>query len=485
MTPELQTRLGEASRLRETGHIRESIAAYREVLSAVPELPDSWYNLGWLLRRANDPNAALEAYAKALAFGVDGPEEVHLNRGVVYADDLADPHRAAAEYRAALAINPTYVAALFNLGNTLEDIGDRDGAVVHYARIMQIAPDEPEPLARLANLAHVTRVDDELIVRLEVERSRRDLPPVARATLEHALGRLLDQVGEYDRAFEAHRTANIAHAAARPRHTGAYDPAAQDAFVNRLIGLPAALPADLPPSAIRPIFILGQFRSGSTLLEQILSAHSQITTAGELPFLHAMATQSLLPYPQAMSDLTPQSTAEYRAAYLRLLQTRLPDAHGLVTDKRPDNFYHIGLILRLFPNAKILHTIRDARDVCLSTWFTQLDHSLLHAARLEDIAHQYRAYERLMAHWKTIAPAQILDVQYERLVQSPEIEIRRALDFLELGFEANCLEFHKSAAPVKTASVWQVREPFYTTSSGRWQNYQKHLGPLNAALGLG
>ncbi len=482
--PGLAEKLAAASLLRETGQIGPAIAAYREALALEPRLPDSWYNLGWLLRRSGDSAGALAAYDEALRYGVQGAEEVHLNRGVIFSEDMNDPQGAISAYEAALRVNPKFVGALFNLANTYEDLGQREQALAHYQQALIIAPAESEPLARIANLLTPRTASDDIVVRVEAERSRPDLSPLHRASLEFALGKLLDQVGEYDRAFEAYKTANILSNAGRPRGYPKYDAAAHDAFVNKIIeATPVVARSVLAPSDIKPVFILGQFRSGSTLLEQILSAHSQIKTGGELPFLHHMATQSLLPYPQALSALTYASTGDYRAAYLRQLRQRLPDATGLVTDKRPDNFYHIGLILRLFPEARILHTVRDARDVCLSTWFTHLDHSQLHAVSLEDIAHQYRAYQRLMQHWKSIAPNQILDVSYEALVASPEVEIRRALEFLGLPFEPGCLEFYRSEAPVRTASVWQVREPLYQRATGRWRNYEKHLGPLMRALG--
>ncbi|MFT5776754.1 sulfotransferase family protein, partial [Hyphomonas sp.] len=203
---------------------------------------------------------------------------------------------------------------------------------------------------------------------------------------------------------------------------------------------------------------------------------------GELPLLGMIAARDLRPYPQSLAKLSAAQADELRDAYLSGVALRLPGASGIVTDKRPDNFYHIGLILRLFPNARILHTVRDPRDTCLSNYFLHLSHAQPHAVDLAHLGHQYRAYQRLMAHWKSIAPGNILDVDYDALVRSPELEIRKVLTFLNLPFDAACLDFHNSRTPVKTASVWQVREPLYQQSSGRWRNYEPHLRPLLEAL---
>ena len=461
----------------------EAIAAYRAVLADAPNLPDSWYNLGWLLRRAGDPKAAIAAYDRALALNISGPEEVFLNKGVIFADDLLDPARAQEAYRAALAINPRYGNARFNLANTLEDLGDREGAASEYRMLLQQAPGEPEPLARLANLSKISSPGDPLVVQLQSALARTELPASARASLGFALGRLLDQAGAYDHAFEAFKDANAQSLASRDPKQPGYDPARQDALVAALTSLPAPAPiAPASAGSLSPVFILGQFRSGSTLLEQVLSAHSAVTTGGELPLLGMIAARDLRPYPQSLADLTTEQAAALHDAYLSGVALRLPGASGIITDKRPDNFYHIGLILRLFPDARILHTVRDPRDTCLSNYFLHLSHAQPHAIDLSHLGHQYRAYERLMAHWKSIAPDNILDVDYDALVRSPEPEIQKVLAFLNLPFDAACLDFHNSRTPVKTASVWQVREPLYQQSSGRWRNYESHLEPLLEAL---
>ena len=475
-------RLAEASALRNAGRVPEAIAAYRDVLAIEPELPDSWYNLAWLLRRNGEPAEALAAYDEALRRSVSGQEEVWLNKGVIQADDLLDPAAAIAAYEEALKLKPGYLPALLNLGNAYEDLGDREAATRQYRTMLELAPDDYEPLARIANLSRPASAEDAIVREVEVACGRPGVAVPVGASLHFALGKLLDQTGEFDRAFSAYERANQLSAASRPAGIARFDPDRHDAAVQALIDLPAPVALDFPPAAIQPVFILGQFRSGSTLLEQVLSAHSGVTALGELPSLSQIAAGMFSPYPQALARASPAQLTAARQAYLKAISKRRPGLSGVVTDKRPDNFYHVGLILRLFPEAKILHTVRDARDVCLSTFFTHLSEDQTYATDLRHIARRYKAYERLMAHWKALAPDRILDVSYDTLVQDAEAGVRRALDFLGLPFEPACLDFHASAAPVKTASVWQVREPLYQRSSGRWRNYETHLLPLLEVL---
>ena len=157
--------------------------------------------------------------------------------------------------------------------------------------------------------------------------------------------------------------------------------------------------------------------------------------------------------------------------------------HGeRVTDKRPDNFLYIGLIKSLFPDAKIVHTVRDPLDNCLSIYFLHLDHGMSYALDLADIAHYYAQYRRLMAHWKTLYGADIFDLDYDALVREPRPAIERLTQFCGLEWEEACLSFEQAARAVKTASVWQVRERLYQRSSGRWRNYAAHIAPLQTYL---
>jgi LPS sulfotransferase NodH len=223
------------------------------------------------------------------------------------------------------------------------------------------------------------------------------------------------------------------------------------------------------------------FRSGSTLTEQLLAGHSRVTAGGELEFLPRAVQTRLAPFPESMASLDASTSDALAHDYLRMLSESFPKAE-YVTDKRPDNFLNIGLIKRLFPRAKIIHTVRDALDNCLSIYFLHLDQSKSYALDLMDIGHHYLQYLRLMAHWRTLYGGDILDVSYDELVRNPQPAVERMLGFLGLDWDERCLSVPAAGRTVKTASVWQVREPLYQRSSGRSRHYERQLRTLRDYL---
>jgi hypothetical protein len=223
------------------------------------------------------------------------------------------------------------------------------------------------------------------------------------------------------------------------------------------------------------------FRSGSTLLEQMLAGHPQITAGGELDFLPHIAQTALAPFPESIASAPPQRLQALAAQYLNRLAELFPGA-AYVTDKRPDNFLYIGLIKRMFPDAKIVHTTRDPLDNCLSIFFLHLDQRMSYALDLMDIGHHYRQYLRLMAHWKSLFAADIIDIHYDALVREPKPVAERLLAFLDLEWNEQCLAVPPTGRAIKTASVWQVREPLHVRSSGRARHYARELGELRDYL---
>ena len=230
-----------------------------------------------------------------------------------------------------------------------------------------------------------------------------------------------------------------------------------------------------------PIFVCGMFRSGSTLAEQLLAGHPQVQAGGELNFLPRAVQTRLAPFPESLASLSPGLLEALAAEYVDMLRALFPNA-ARVTDKRPDNFLYIGLIKRLFPGAKIIHTTRDALDNCLSMYFLHLDQSMSYALDLMDIGHHYVQYRRLMAHWKTLFGADILDLNYDALVRDPRPVLGQMLAFLDLEWDDGCLAVPPRGRAIKTASVWQVREPLYQRSSGRAGNYARQLKDLREYL---
>jgi len=474
-----RTLIQEAELLERAGRLAEAEAAYQRLLARWPDQPNSWFNLAVVQRKARRFDAALASYQQALDRGVSQPEEAHLNRGVIFSDFLRRDDAAAAELHAALALNPKYVPALLNLANLQEDLGRRDDALALYERLLAIDPQCHVALARHAGLKTATGPDAPTVERLRTTLMRPEVPPADRATLGFVLGAALEKAGAYDEAFaaidEANRQSRLSAGPARAR----YDRDQHERFVDALIStFSTARPATEPTrSGMRPVFVCGMFRSGSTLIEQVLAGHPRVVAGGEIDFLPTAVRTELAPFPASMSRTTPRQLADLAARYRDTLARLHPGAE-LVVDKRPDNFLYIGLIKTLFPDARIVHTTRDALDNCLSIYFLHLDYSMPYALDLMDIGHYYRQYHRLMTHWKSLYGDDILDVDYDAFVREPRPAVERLLEFCGLDWDERCLSFHERENAVKTASVWQVRQPLYQHASGRSRHFARQLAPL-------
>lgn len=489
--------LREALLLDRQGLIPEAIAAYERLLDRWPGLPDCWYNLAVLQRRRQQFSAALDSYQQALDRGVKKPEEVHLNRGVIYSDYLRQDDAAERELKAALTHNPNYIPALFNLANLHEDHGRRQLAARAYQRLLALDPQSARGLARYAGLTTCESLNDPMIERLRQALTRTDITSADRASLEFALGRALDQCQAYAEAFKVYSAANGHSRQSAPPGTAVHDRGLAERYIERLIAAfpaasahgakPAAPPAaaadHTAPALPRPIFVCGMYRSGSTLTEQLLAGHPLLAAGGELEFLPNAVQVDLAPFPESMGAVLPTRLETLASQYRQTLGQMFPAA-PYVTDKRPENYLNIGLIKRLFPDAKIVHTTRNALDNCLSIYFLHLDQRVSYALDLMDIGHHYRQYLRLMRHWKALYGADILDIDYDALVRDPKPVVEELLSFLGLDWDERCLTVAPGGS-VKTASVWQVREPLYQRSSGRARHYQHELAELRHYLESG
>ena len=475
--------IGAAVALQRAGRIAEAITAYQQLLARWPRLADCWYNLGVLLRQARRFEAALDAYQKALDLGVRQPEEVHLNRGVIYADHLARPDAAEHELQLALARNPGYLPALFNYANLCEDLGRREQAQAALERLLAIEPAQFEALARYAQLQPLAADNAAIIQRLRAALNDARASAADRAALGFALGRLLDGAQSYPAAFAAYAAANRDSRASAPPGF-AYDRAQAERFIDDVIahGAPYAPDIAVAHDRPQPIFVCGMFRSGSTLSEQLIARHPGVAAGGELDLLNHLVATELGAYPSALAALPAGRLQAMASRYREELHRRFPQA-DCVTDKRPDNFIYIGLIRALFPGARIVHTTREPLDNCLSVYFLHLDHSMSYALDLADIGHHYRQYRRLMRHWKALYPHDIYDFDYDEFVRSPAASATRLYEFLGLEWRDEFLEPPTAASAIRTASVWQVRERVYQRSSGRARHYASELAPLRAALG--
>lgn len=474
-----------AEALLEAGRHQEAILAYRELLAVSPQFADGWFNLAYLLQTTGQFVDAVACYERAIDFGVGGAEEAWRNKALILAEQLARPQEAEGALRSAVLCNDRYIPAWIDLGRVAEQMGRRDEASASYERALSIDPSHALALTHLANVKKAKSAGDPLVARLREAASDTHRPVADRAALGFALGKALDEAGAYDEAFLAYSRANQASRATAPPGWRGYDRPAWESWLRRLpewFGGDQESPQPPDPQEPRLVFICGMFRSGSTLVETILSSHPEVTAGGELDLIPRVGQDLWAHVGKGGIPRDARALAAAREYYLRSVGTLYPGAR-VFTDKRPDNFLHVGLIKRLFPAAKIIHTVRDPLDTCLSVFFTHFDLSQTYASDLLDIAHWYQLYEELMSKWKTQYGADILDVSYEALISDPQAQIAQILRFVGLDWDDACVDFHQAKRSVQTPSVWQVRRPLYSSSCGRWRHYRSHIAPLAAALG--
>jgi tetratricopeptide (TPR) repeat protein len=460
-----------AALLDRLGQREEAIRHYQRLLKREPRIAAAHFNLALLYKKEKRYTEALASYDQAIQLGISHVEEVYSNIGVLYSE-MRKAEKAGEMYERALEVNNGYIPALFNRAALFEEAGERKLALDSYRRILAINPKHWESLARLAHVNRVTSDEVHLIDQLNraIEEARDDR--LALEALYFALAKIRDDLGHYDEAFPTYSAANELGKLRNPP----YDRQGTEQAFKRLIQLydPAWIESATPESSAAPIFICGMFRSGSTLIEQILAGHPSVTGGGELDLLPWLIARRLAPYPDRIRSVSRSEREQLGEEYLARLRDLFADVQN-ITDKRPDNFLHLGLIKVLFPRARIIYTRRDPLDNCLSLYFQQLGGNLSYATDLEDTAHYYRQHELLMAHWMASFGDSIFTVDYDELVHSPQPLVRRLLEFLGLEWNDGCLAFQRTDSLVKTASVWQVRQEMHSRSSGRWQNYEKFV----------
>jgi tetratricopeptide (TPR) repeat protein len=456
------------------GDTASAIAVYGRFLVQQPAAATAHFNLALLYKKERRYEEARSAYEKAIEFGINDPQEVYSNLGVMYSE-LHDEDKARLMYEQALGIAPDYLPALFNLAGMLEELGEREKAIEYYEKILAIEPRHHESRARIIHATRITSEQDTLLTELQQAIASAGNDRFGLETLHFALGKAMDDMGRHDEAFGAYKTANELARSRMPP----YDRAATEQAFNQLIELFDAnwIENVRSSSTFSPVFICGMFRSGSTLTEQVLGSHPDVSAGGELDVLPWLLARRFASYPQGAANASRELIQAVADEYRSKLLDVFPSSR-YVSDKRPDNFLHLGLIKAMFPSAKIIYTRRNPLDNCLSIFFQQLGGALSYSTNLEDIAHYYKLHERLMAHWQTVVGDNIHTIHYEDLVQEPEPVVRQLLRFLDLEWDEGCLNFTRADSLVKTASVWQVREELHSNSAGRWRNYASYLAHI-------
>jgi len=480
--PHYQNNLGVV--YQDVGKPAQAIACYRLALDLRGDLASAHSNLGGLLVERHEYVEAEQHCREAIRLR-PGLAEAYSNLGLVFSI-RAKLCEARECYQQAIALQPSLVDAHRNLGNVLLEQGHLEEARREYEEVIRLNPREVRALGSLSLIKRHTLSDHADLDRVERRLEDPLLTPGEQAELNFAMGKICDDCELYDKAFRHYRRANTL---VRP----AFDRSLFETMLNQWMSaftrerFAAATPGGSPSET--PVFVLGMPRSGTTLVEQILASHPQVHGAGELTDLTEISDrlasdrQLSPPYPLCLFNMPQSRLAELAEWYLARRREEAPEALR-VTDKMPANFLMVGLIARLFPNARVIHCVRDPRDVCLSCYFADFITRPVYAYDLEDLGFFHRMHDRLMDHWRAVVPIRMMQVRYEELIVRPEEISRKLVDFCGLDWDDRCLRFFENARPVRTSSGWQVRQPIYTTSVGRWRDYAKHLGPLFKALGL-
>jgi tetratricopeptide (TPR) repeat protein len=470
--------------LRDLNRPRQAAEAFRKAVAAKPEHLAARDNLGSVERQLGRFEASAEAFR-----GTIGRNPFHMRARVGLAETLqeaGDGDGAIAVFREALTIRPKDAELLHGLGVALMEKGDLAGAAEMARAALAVNPALSKAWLLLSQVKPQKEADAEL-EEMAGQYGRSQAGSLPRMQFAFGLGKAHDDLKDFGRAFDyfaegnAIRRAGIAYDGDKTRAEFA---AMKATFSKEFL-------ASHPTSEIqddRPIFVVGMPRSGTTLVEQILASHPRVFGAGEQRAFGDVVNSAIQGggepgYPDMVPALSAAQLDALGSAYLSRMTRLVPDDRKF-TDKMPANFVFAGLIRLVLPNARMICVSRHALDTCLSIFATNFADPLAYAYDLGELGRYYRAYERLMDHWRHALPKDaMLEVQYEDVIADLEGQARRIVAYCGHEWDETCLAFHKTERPVRTASVEQVRQPIYKTSVARWRAYEKYLGPLTEALG--
>jgi len=429
-----------------TGQLDKAKKSFKNILNMEPRNGLIWAEYGTVLTKLANYEESKDAYLKALNFKSDSPR-VHLSLGHVY-----------------------------------KTMGEIENSIDSYKNSIIQNKLSGEAYWSLANLKTYSFSENE--IKVMEETLKEDMSDIERSQIHFALGKAYEVKKDFDNSFNNYFKGNEVK-------KGLIKYSSDDTTDNtkRILDFfNLETIRDLSKSSTvdhDPIFILGMPRSGSTLVDQIISSHSKVDGTQELPNIIKIASElnsnNQNTYPEILKELDESKLSEMGNNYLSETTWARKDAPFFI-DKMPNNFIHIGLIKTILPNAKIIDTRRDPMDTCFSCYKQFFARGQLFTYSLEDLGNYYTDYIKAMNHWHSVYGKDIFTVHYDNVINKTEETIRELIDYCNLSFEKECLEFYKSSRPVKTPSAEQVRQPIYKSGLNYWKNYEKHLVPLKKII---
>ena len=476
-------RLGIA--LEKLGDIGGAVAAYDRATQLLPSLAEAWFRAGALVSELGHREEAIGCFRRAAATaGKTSYGRLGKARALLIEDRNQEAERVLRE---ALVADAENAMAYDLLGSLLSEFGRFDEARACFERAIAIAPLLAGSYYDLVRCRPVTSDDDGLVQRMEAALATPGLEAAQRLRLHLAIGKAAEDLGDYQLAMRHFDAADAVR-----RGSGSFDSPAFSTEIDRLIARCTpefiARVSELGSCDATPVLIIGMPRSGTTLVEQIVSMHPEVGAGGELNFWNergaAWHRSGAGSEKQGVSEelVAKEFLAKAAADYLAVLRAIAPKA-ARMTDKMPFNFLWAGLIHVAFPRATIIHCRRAAIDTALSIHQTHFHPSLAFPTGGAELVAYFRGYQRLMDHWRSVLPAdRLIEVDYEELTRAPEPVIRRIIAACGLSWHDACLRPESNPRAVKTPSKWQTRQPIYRTSVARWRRYEPWLGPLRALV---
>lgn len=488
--------------LKKAGKISESLTASEKLVEITPQDALAHYNLGNTYRELTKFSKAEESYKKAISFKPD-LFQAYYNLGIVSKNNYK-LEEAEKYYRQAVHLNPNFAEACNNLGTVLDNLSKLDEAEIYYKKAIALKPDFAEAYNNLGTnleqqgklneaqtmyekailinpgltnahrqLSLIKKFDnyDEHFQQMQKIYLDKNISSEQRCHINFALAKIYEDLENFKKSYQHFSEGNKIK-----KELLKYNIKNDIELFNQIKLNFQKIEQNTPKifkneNALKPIFIIGMPRSGTTLVEQIISSHSMVTGLGELPFVLQFGYQVTT----GLLDSSEESLTKFRNDYLEKLES-LRDKNLIITDKMPQNFLYVGLITACFPEAKILHVKRDPAAVCWANykqWFKS--ENLGYSYSLEDIVEYYKLYNDLMEFWNKALKNKIYEVDYETLTINQESEIKKLIKYLELNWEESCLSPEKNERNVSTASNIQIRNKIFKGSSQKWKKYKPFL----------